>query len=235
MENIFIILLGLTMIYIAATSRLAAHINMLAAQGWLLFFVCVSGFAKEPWFNLHMISGLQAVMDNMPHIIGLLFIIVETLIVKAVIIPVFLKKVLKKTQAHRDTEANVPHFYSLFIASVILFGGFLVANIAAPEFKLVESMYFGVSLAIIITSLWLITIKHKVLSNVIGFITMENGIFLLSLSVAKEMPIIINLGVLLDIFIAVFILGMLVNEINNEFDDLEVAHLSDLKDYEYND
>ena len=111
----------------------------------------------------------------------------------------------------------------------------MVANINVPELRLVDSMYFGISLAIIITSLWLITIKHTVLSNVIGFITMENGIFLLSLSVAKEMPIIINLGVLLDIFIAVFILGMLVKEINNEFEDLEVSHLSDLKDYEYND
>ena len=49
------------------------------------------------------------------------------------------------------------------------------------------------------------------------------------------MPIIVNLGVLLDIFIAVFILGMLVKEISNEFDDLEVSQLSDLKDYEYND
>ena len=72
-------------------------------------------------------------------------------------------------------------------------------------------------------------------SHLDSFITMENGIFLLSLSVAKEMPIIVNMGVLLDIFIAVFILGMLVKEINNEFDDLEVSQLSDLKDYEYND
>ena len=55
MENIFIILLGLSMIYIAATSRLLAHVNMLVAQGWLLFFVCLTGFAKEPWFNLNMI------------------------------------------------------------------------------------------------------------------------------------------------------------------------------------
>ena len=53
--------------------------------------------------------------------------------------------------------------------------------------------------------------------------------------VAKEMPIIVNLGVLLDLFIAVFILGMLVREIDQEFHDLEVSHLSDLKDYEYND
>ncbi len=159
----------------------------------------------------------------------------ETLIVKAFVIPWFLNKVVKKTHAHRDTDANIPHFYCLVISSLILFAGFLTANVATEDFRLVDPMYFGVSLAIIITSLWLITIKHKVLSNVIGFITMENGIFLLSLSVAKEMPIIVNLGVLLDLFIAVFILGMLVREINNEFDDLEVSHLSELKDYEYND
>ena len=144
----------------------------------------------------------------------------------------FLRKIVKKTHSHRDTDANIPHFYCLVISSLILFAGFLTANIATPEFKLLDPMYFGVSIAIIITSLWLITIKHKVLSNVIGFITMENGIFLLSLSVAKEMPMLVNLGVLLDVFIAVYILGLFVNEINKEFNDLEVSHLSDLKDYE---
>ena len=235
MENIFIILLGLSMIYIASTSRLAAHVNMLIVQGWLLFFVCLSGLAKEPWFNISIVSSPTAISMNLGHIAAILFVVVETLIVKALVIPIFLKKVVKKTNAHRDTDANIPHFYCLVISSVILFAGFLIANIDTAAFKLVSPMYFGVSSAIIIISLWLITIKHKVLSNVIGFITMENGIFLLSLSVAKEMPIIVNLGVLLDIFIAVFILGMLVKEINNEFDDLEVSHLSDLKDYEYND
>ena len=108
----------------------------------------------------------------------------------------------------------------------------MIANIQTPALNMISPLYFGVSISIIITSLWLITIKHTVLSNVISFITMENGIFLLSLSVAKEMPIIVNLGVLLDIFIAVFILGMLVKEINTEFEDLEVSQLSDLKDYE---
>ncbi|MBE7703321.1 MAG: hypothetical protein E7Z89_04640 [Cyanobacteria bacterium SIG28] len=235
MENIFIILLGLSMIYIASTSRLAAHVNMLIAQGWLLFFVCLSGFAKEPWFDITIFKGFESIIANVTHIWGLLFVFFETLVIKGYVIPWFLKKVIQKTHAHRDTDANIPHFYCLVISSIILFAGFLAANIALPEFKMINPMYFGVSLAMIITSLWLITIKHKVLSNVIGFITMENGIFLLSLSVAKEMPIIVNLGVLLDLFIAVFILGMLIREIDNEFHDMEVSHLSDLKDYEYND
>lgn len=235
MENIFIILLGLSMIYIASTSRLAAHVNMLVAQGWLLFLICLTGFAKEPWFGWSMLTNKEAILANLPHIWSLLFVVFETLIVKAYIIPGFLNKVVKKTHSHRDTDANIPHFYCLVISSVILFAGFLVANVATEDFRLVAPMYFGVSLSIIIMSLWLITIKHKVLSNVIGFITMENGIFLLSLSIAKEMPIIVNLGILLDLFIAVFILGMLVREINDEFHDMEVSHLSDLKDYEYND
>ena len=98
--------------------------------------------------------------------------------------------------------------------------------------KMISPLYFGVSLATIIISLWLITIKHKIISNVIEFITMENGIFLLSLSVAKEMPVLVNMGVLLDVFIAIYILGLFINEINREFKDLEVSNLSDLKDYE---
>lgn len=235
MENIFIILLGLSIIYIASTSRLMAHVNTLVVQGWILFFICVAGFANEPWFGLSIFSDKKTFIENIPHVLSLLFVIFETLVVKAYVIPWFLKKIIKKTNAHRDTDANIPHFYCLFISSIILFIGFLAANIPHEAFKLVDTMYFGVSISIIITSLWLITIKHKVLSNVIAFITMENGIFLLSLSVAKEMPFIVNLGVLLDLFIAVFILGMLVREIKTEFDDLEVSHLSELKDYEYND
>ncbi len=228
MENIFIILLGLSMIYISSTSRLTSHINMLILQGWLLFLICLSGFISEPWFNYSIFNSLK---ENLSHITGIVLIIVETLIVKSFLIPVFLKKVMKKTHAHRDSEADIPHFYALVISSIILFIGFMSVNIQTTDFKLISPLYFGVSISIIITSLWLITIKRTVLSNVISFITMENGIFLLSLSVAKEMPVIINLGVLLDIFIAVFILGMLVREINTEFEDLEVSHISELKDY----
>ena len=235
MENIFITLLGLSMIYIASTSRLKAHVNMLTAQGWLLFLICTSNLANESWFSLKILTSKALFLENIVHIWGFLFIIFETLVIKAYVIPWFLDKVIKKTHAHRDTDANIPHFYCIVISSLILFAGFLTANVTVPEFKLIDPMYFGISLSIIITSLWLITIKHKVLSNVIGFITMENGIFLLSLSVAKEMPVIVNLGVLLDLFIAVFILGILIREIDHEFHDLEVSQLSDLKDYEYND
>ena len=216
MVNGFLILFGLTMLYLSATSRIVAHIRLLIAQGILLFLICCCG---------------------MEHIdkLNFAFLTVETLIVKAIIIPWFLYRVLRKTHSNRDVAANIPHFYCLVISSVILLAGFLVSEYFVSSMKLISPMFFGVSVATIIISLWLITIKHKIISNVIEFITMENGIFLLSLSVAKEMPILVNMGVLLDVFIAVYILGLFVNVIKKEFNDLEVSNLSDLKDYENND
>ncbi len=213
MINGFIILFGLTMLYLAATSRIIAHIRLLIVQGILLFLICCCGMNHLNWLNFA-------------------FLTVETLIVKSIVIPWFLYRVLKKTHSNRDVAANIPHFYCLVIASIILMAGFLVSNYYVSSMKLISSMFFGVSVSTIIISLWLITIKHKIISNVIEFITMENGMFLLSLSVAKEMPMLVNIGVLLDVFIAVYILGLFVNVINKEFKDLEVSHLSDLKDYE---
>ena len=214
MENALIILFGLTMLYMAATSRIIAHIRILALQGILLFFICYFGAEKTSTLNF-------------------LFLVFETLIVKAFVIPRFLNKIVMTTHEYRDEDANIPHFYCLFISTVILFTGFLISSFNFPAIKLINPVYFGVSIAVIIISLLLITIKHKIITNILSFITMENGIFLLSLSVVKEMPIVVNLGVLLDLFIAVFILGLLVNRINKEFHDLEVAHLSELKDCEY--
>lgn len=216
MVNGFLILFGLTMLYLAATSRIIAHIRLLVVQGVLLFLICC--------------CGMQHI-----NILNFVFLTIETLIVKSIVIPAFLYKVLNKTHSNRDVAANIPHFYCLFIASLILIVGFLLSEYFVTSMKLISPMFFAVSVATIIISLWLITIKHKIISNVIEFITMENGIFLLSLSAAKEMPMLVNLGVLLDVFIAVYILGLFVNVINKEFKDLEVSNLSDLKDYEYND
>ncbi len=213
MTDGLIILFGLTMLYLSTTSRLLAHVRTLAVQGLLLFLICAMDFSHHPWYIVA-------------------FLIVETLLVKAILIPMFLTKVVKKTHSNRDTDANIAHFYCLLISSVILFGGFMLSVIEIPSLSMINPICFGIALATIIISLWLITIKHKILSNVIEFITMENGIFLLSLSVAKEMPILVNIGVLLDVFIAIYILGLFVSQINKELGDMEVAHLSDLKDSE---
>lgn len=211
MEKGFIILFGLTMLYFASTTRIISHIRLLVVQGILLFLIACYSFE-------HL------------NLLDCAFLSVETLVAKTIIIPWFLYKVLRKTKSNRDVSPTIPHFYCLLISSIILLVGFLVANYWITPMKMISTMHFGVAAASIIISLWVMTIKHHIISNVIGFITMENAIFMLSLSISKEMPMLVNLGVLLDVFIAVYILGLFVNVINKEFNDLDVSHLSDLKD-----
>lgn len=216
MENALIVLFGLTMLYISATSRIKAHIKMLSFQGILLFLICYFGEEKADFFNF-------------------IFLVFETLVVKTFLIPLFLTKILNKNQIYRDNEPHIPNFYSLVLSSTLLFGGFLISNINYVAFDGINPIYFGVSIATIIISLVFITSRQKILTNVIGFITMENGIFLFSLSVAKEMPMIVNMGALLDIFIVIFILGLLINKINEAFEELNICNLCNLKDCECDD
>lgn len=216
MINMLIVLFGVTMLYMAATSRIKAHIKMLSVQGVILFLILYFGANKS-------------------HMASFIFLSAETLLVKTILIPLFLNEVLKKNETFRDNEPHIPNFYSLVIASVILFAGFIISSLHGNSFESITTLYFGVSISTILISLFFITTKKKILTHVIGYIMLENGIFLLSLSVAKEMPMIVSMGVLLDVFIAVFILGMLVNKINDVFEELNVTKLCNLKDYECDD
>ena len=104
----------------------------------LLFLICCSHFEQE-------------------HILTFAFLTVETLIVKSIIIPWFLFRVLKKTNSNRDFAPNVPHFYCLVIASVILLASFLISNYWVSSIKMLSPIHFGISVSTIIISLWLIT------------------------------------------------------------------------------
>ena len=84
MTNGLIILFGLTMLYLSTTSRLLGHIKMLAIQGLLLFLICAMDFSHHPWYTIA-------------------FLTIETLLVKAILIPMFLTKVVKKTHSNRES------------------------------------------------------------------------------------------------------------------------------------
>ncbi len=210
MENGLIVIFGFTMLYFAATGRLAAHIRLLVWQGLLLFLICCTEIHK-----LHPGSFI--------------FLTLETLGVKAILIPWFLTRILKKHSMLRDEAPGKPHFFSLLIASLVLLAGILSQN-WIQSYPIISPIHFGVSVSSIIICLWLITVKHNIVSSIIGFIAMENGIFLLSLSIAKEMPLLVNAGVLFEVFLDIFILGMFVNLIEKEFKNLDVSKLSELKD-----
>jgi len=210
MNNFFIILFGITFLYISVTSRLETYIKMLIWQGLFLAVIV----------SLNVLHSIPS----------LIIVLVETVICKAVIIPWFLFKVLRENEIIREAEPYLPNFYSLLIVTIIFFFGFIVAYWSIRNSDVVRPLSFGVAISAIITGLFIIMTRKKLLTHLIGFVGLENGIFLLSVSSLAEMPMIVDLGVLLDIFFMVLLLGLFLNKVKSTFNELEIDSLSNLKD-----
>ena len=213
MSAFFAVIFSMTLIYACATSRIEAYIRSLALQGILLMLCVVFGGHGMTVFSL-------------------IFLCVETIAFKTVLIPWFLMYTVRKNGILREDEPYLPNFYSVVLATVISAAGFFIAFLMQKSGTLsgINPIYFGAALSAIATGLFIIISRKKVITHVMGYVMMENGIFLLSLSFSGEMPFIVNLGVLLDLFIAVFLLGLFVSRINSTFEELEAGMLSELKD-----
>ncbi len=211
MINIIIILCGITMLFASSTGRVEGYIKTLSVQGFLFFLIVLLDFGK---------------IETMTFV----FLCMETLCFKTIIIPIFLTRIVRSNNIVRDIHPSIPSFYSIFIASIIFAIGFLMSYISVIFAKDVKPLYFGISFSIIITALFIIMTRKMIITHVMGYMMLENGIFLLSLSIAKEMPLIVNLGILLDIFLGIFLLGIFINKIRTTFEEINIDKLTELKD-----
>ena len=82
----------------------------------------------------------------------------------------------------------------------------------------------------ILTGLLIIVSRRKALTQVVGYLAMENGVYAFGAALAVEEPLLVEMGVLLDVFVAVFVMGITIYQINREFDHIDTDRLSELKD-----
>lgn len=211
MSNILIILLGTSILYVFAASRIESYVKTLAFQGLILFLLVILDLKEINWLNIA-------------------FLAVETLAIKGFIIPFFLLRVIRKNEIGREVEPYISQFYSMLIASGIFILGFVVAYWSAKIGSGVKPLYFGVSIVLIVASLFLIVNRKRIITHILCYMILENGIFLLSLSVANEMPLLVNLGVLLDLFVGIYLFVIFFNKIQEMFDGNYIDILTELKD-----
>jgi hydrogenase-4 component E len=121
----------------------------------------------------------------------------------------------------------VPGYISLTVVSVIIFFSFLLSYLLHDQ--QIQVKYFTGAIAAIFTGLYLIIVHKQVFTHMMGYLTIENGIFLLSLAIGNEMPLLVNLAVLLDVFSSVLILGIFIDRLE-AFSTLDVDQLEELKD-----
>lgn len=209
--NLVIILFALTMFYIAVTSRLEAYAKMLSLQGILLFFLVAFDMTNLEWVDF-------------------LFLTCETLLIKAMLIPFFLLKSIRQNKIFREIEPFMSNFYSLFIVSIIFFTGSFVSFWSHNLGHDIKPWHFGIAFSTIITWMFIIMSRKKIITHIMGYMILENGIFLLSLATAKEMPLLVNLGILLDVFVAIYLFLIFFNKIQSEFKHTDIGFLTELKD-----
>jgi hydrogenase-4 component E len=186
-------------------------VKTLAVQGLFLFFLVIVDIQEINWLNIA-------------------FLILETLLIKAIVIPYFLLTVIRRNEIGREIEPYITQFYSIFIAGIIILFGFIAAFWSAKTNAGIKPLYFGASIMLIVSSLFLIVNRKTIITHILCYMMLENGIFLLSLSVANELPLLVNLGVLLDLFVGVYLFVIFFNKIQEMYDGSHIDDLTELKD-----
>jgi hydrogenase-4 component E len=209
MINILLITFTVTLLYVGMANRLLTYIRVIAFQGILLF-----GIAFIELIEINLIN--------------LIFVLLETIVIKAISIPMFLRYIIDRNKITREAEPFVSNFTSVVIITAIVLCSFFLSFILQDVH--IRKIFFIVAISALFTGLYIIITRRKIITHVMGYMIMENGVFVLSLAVGNEMPMVVNTGILLDVFVSVILLGIFADKIGDVFEEQDVEQLRNLKD-----
>ena len=199
----------MTLLYLSIANRLYTYLRILVLQGFIIF--------GTTYLTLTEVNTLN-----------LILILIETIGFKAIAVPWFMNYIIKRNKITREAEPYLPNFISLIIVTLIIVAT-IILSVSINDHNL-DKTYFVVAVSTLFTGLYLIVSRKKIITHVIGYLVIENGVFVLSLAVGNEMPMLVNLGIMLDIFASVLILGVFFNKIGDVIKDPDVDLLRNLKD-----
>jgi len=205
-----LVLLVLVNLRLLASTRLGAKIRTVAAQGVLLGLVPLLAGIHAP--------GLRAML-----------VAVVGMTLKGVVFPWLLFRAVRETRISRDVQPYVGYSASVLIGVIGLAGMFLLSERLTPFPAGASSMLVTAALFSVFTGLFLIISRKRAINQVLGFLVLENGVYLFGAGVMSETSLLVEIGILLDVFVAVFVMGIALFHINREFDHIETDRLSTLK------
>lgn len=190
-------------------SRLRVMILAAAAQGAVLGCLAIL---------LHGQAGLRVVLLG-----------VATVVVKGIVIPRALFFAIREVQIRREVEPLLGFAASLILGAV----GTTLAAAFARSLPLAEprtnDLIVPASLATVFTGFLVLTTRRKAITQVVGYLLLEKGIYLFGLLLLEALPLVVEAGVLLDLFVGVFVMGIVIHHINREFASVSTEHLTSLR------
>jgi hydrogenase-4 component E len=192
--------------------RILSLINLFAAQGVVLFLATVLVASITGQSHLYWSAGV-------------------TLLLKVLLLPWILHRLIRRLNVKWDVETllNIPTTMLVGIVLVIL-----AFNLAAPISQLagtVTRSTLGIAMASVLLSFLMMITRSKAVPQVVGFLSMENGLFFAATAAVYGMPMVVELGVALDVLVASLILGVFLFQIRERFDSVDTRHLEKLKEH----
>jgi len=145
------------------------------------------------------------------------------------VFPRLLSAALRESNTNREVQPFVGYVGSLMIGVLLLVFSFWIDS--KVQFPVVgaQHLFVPVALFLFLSGLFVIVARRTAVNQVLGYLVMENGIYSLGFGVVRETPILVELGVLLDVFVAVFVMGIAIYRISREFDHIDSDQLRSLK------
>jgi len=210
-------------------------INLFASIILILAFAMLSQRRILSLIHLFTLQGFAlvcatTVVAYLTHQHHLYYSAALTFLLKVVLIPILLHRLIKRLDVRWDVETmfNIP--IMMLIGLVLVMFAF---NLAIPISKLSDSIArstLGIALACVLLSFLMMITRSKAVPQVIGFLSMENGLFFAASAATYGMPMIVELGIALDVLVGILILGVFMFQIREQFDSLDIHHLEKLKE-----
>lgn len=202
-----VVLLG---VGVLAASRLATSIRLVAAQGLLLGLL--PPLMHDGFGNLHLVLfALGAIA------------------VKAGLMPWLLLRAMREAEVRREAEPFIGFSASLILAGLLVMGAFLLAD-ELPVPTGGAPLLVGSALATLALGALVMVSRKKAVTQVLGYLLLENGVFLFGQTLTGTVPVLVELGIMLDVLAGVFVMGIAIFHINRAFDHMSVPELTALRD-----
>jgi len=206
---VLIIIYVVTLVYLGITERFRYYASLIAVQGWVLFGIAI--------LRMHTVNWGEFA-----------FILAETLAFKAIFVPYLLFRIIRRTGVARVHQGAVTGIRSLLLFTVALLASAGLAYYIADT--TVNVVFLAVAIYAVLCGLILIVTHKRIFSHLVGFLAIENGVFLFSMAVGAEMPMLVGAAMLLDILMSVLMLGVFFSKLGQRIHNLDSDELTLLKD-----
>ncbi|HEX9776693.1 MAG TPA: hydrogenase [Geopsychrobacteraceae bacterium] len=209
MTDLLLLSVILINFFTLGSARLVACIRAVALQGALL--------ALLPPVS-HGLSGHTLLLGG------------TALLFKGIFIPWLLLRAIREVRIRREMEPFIGFVPTLVLGALVTAGAFVFADFLPLAHQHHAGLFVPTAMATMFSGFLLLITRRKALTQVLGYLMLENGIFIFAVLLAEAMPLAVEAGILLDLLVGIFVMGIVINHISREFSTLNTERLTALKE-----